>query len=57
MIECIKSMAAVIFHMLTYKFDAGDIKFSLWDVVMTFLICALVGMLIYLFIRGISKDE
>lgn len=57
MIECIKSMAAVIFHMLTYKFDAGDVSFSLWDIMMTFLICALVGLLLYLFIGGISKDE
>lgn len=57
MIGAVKSIAKVIFNVLTYKFDAGDISFSLWNIIMTFLICALVGLLIYYFIAGVAKSD
>lgn len=57
MIGAVKSIAKVIFDAVKYKFNAGDISFSLWDIVMTFLICALVGYLLYLFIVRIAEDD
>lgn len=46
MIGAIKAIAKVIFNILNYKFNAGDVSFSLWNIIMTFLICGLVGMLL-----------
>lgn len=57
MISAVKQIASVIFGALTYKFNAGDVSFSLWDIILTFLICSLVGLLIYYFISGIADKE
>ena len=57
MIDTVKSIARLIFNVLNYKFNAGDVLFSLWDIVMTFLICCLVGTLLYYFIVVISKGD
>lgn len=57
MIGAVKSIAKVIFDVLNYKFDAGDVKFSLWDIILTFLICALVGLLLYHFIVAVSDKS
>ncbi len=45
MIGAVKSIAKVIFDVLNFKFSAGDVSFSLWNIIMTFLICGLVGIL------------
>lgn len=57
MIGAVKSIAKVIFDVLNFKFNAGDVSFSLWNIIMTFLICGLVGVLIYYFIAGIAKSD
>lgn len=57
MIGAIKAIAKVIFNILNYKFNAGDVSFSLWNIIMTFLICGLVGMLLYYFVVGGSSKE
>lgn len=57
MIGAVKSIAKVIFDVLNYKFDAGDVRFSFWDIIMTFLICSLVGLLIYYFIVAVSDKS
>ena len=57
MIGAVKSIAKVIFNVLNFKFNAGDVSFSLWNIIMTFLICTLVGLLIYYFIAGIAKGD
>lgn len=57
MINTVKQIASVIFKVLNYKFNAGDISFSLWDIILTFLICSLVGLLIYYFIVAIADKE
>ena len=57
MIGAVKSIAKVIFGVLNYKFDAGDVIFSLWDIILTFLICALVGLLLYHFIVAVSDKS
>lgn len=56
MIACIKAIAKCIFDVLNHKFNAGDISFSIWNIIMTFLICSLVGTLLYYFIRGITES-
>ena len=57
MIGSIKAIAKVIFSILNYKFNAGDVSFSLWNIIMTFLICGLVGMLLYYFVVGVSSKD
>lgn len=57
MISAVKSIASVIFGVLNYKFNAGDVTFSLWSIIMTFLVCGIAGMLIYYFIAGIAKGD
>ena len=37
MIGAVKSIAKVIFDVLNFKFSAGDVSFSLWNIIMTFL--------------------
>lgn len=56
MIDCVKAIARCIFSVLNHKFNAGDISFSIWNIIMTFLICSLVGTLLYYFIRGIAES-
>lgn len=57
MIAVVKSIASVIFGALTYEFKAGDTSFSLWGIIMTFLVCGLVGMLLYYLIVGIANKD
>ena len=57
MIGSIKAIAKVIFNILNYKLNAGDVSFSLWNIIMTFLICGLVGMLLYYFVVGVSSKD
>lgn len=57
MIDAVKSIVKVIFDTVKYKFDAGGVSFSIWNIVMTFLVCGLVGYLLYMFIVKISEDD
>ena len=57
MIDAVKSIAKVIFDNVKYKFDAGGLSFSIWNIIMTFLVCGLVGYLLYMFIVKISEDD
>lgn len=54
MIDVVKQIASLIFYCLTYEFNAGDVKFSLWSIFMTFVICGIVGYLLYIFIKVIT---
>ena len=57
MVDSVSRIASVIFSALTYKFNAGDVSFSLWDIILTFLICGLVGLLLYYFIVKIAGGD
>lgn len=57
MVDSVSKIASVIFSALTYKFSAGDVTFSLWDIILTFLICGLVGLLLYYFIVKIAGGD
>ena len=57
MIDAVTSIAKVIFDTVKYKFDAGGLSFSIWNIIMTFLVCGLVGYLLYMFIVKISEDD
>lgn len=54
MIEVIKSICQCIIFGITYKFTAGGVSFSLWDIFMIFAICTLVGFIIHLIINVLS---
>lgn len=57
LVNSVGKIASVIFSVLTYKFNAGDVSFSLWDIILTFLICGLVGLLLYYFIVKIAGGD
>ena len=57
MVDAVSKIAFVIFSALNYKFNAGDVSFSLWDIIITFLICGLVGLLLYYFIVEIAGGD
>ena len=56
MIDCVKAIAKCIISVLNHKYNAGAISLSIWNIIMTFLICSLVGTLLYYFIRGIAES-
>lgn len=57
MISAVKSVARLIFYTLTYEFHGGGVSFSLWDIFITFVVCGLIGLLIYYLVVRIVENR
>lgn len=57
MLSVVSKVAELIFYCLTYEFNSdGDVPFSMWSIFMCFIVCGLVGIAIWCFIKGMSED-
>ena len=57
MLELVALVAKVVFYGLTYEFTLGGIAFSAWKILITYLVCQLIGYALWVFLKGVSQDS